>query len=71
MVLTRNEWIKAERLGEDYWLYVVYDARPVRAPRLVMIQDPAEVLAEKGRVEGREGLSAAGWRHRARGEGDS
>ena len=45
VALTRNEWIKARRLKGDYWLYVVYDARPGAVPRLVKVQDPANALA--------------------------
>ncbi|MBI4702776.1 MAG: DUF3883 domain-containing protein [Deltaproteobacteria bacterium] len=45
VALTRNEWIKASRLGKDYWLYVVYDARPGSPGRPVAIQDPAHALA--------------------------
>lgn len=44
MALSRNEWIKAQRLGREYWLYVVYGARPDGAKRLVIICDPARVL---------------------------
>lgn len=47
VALTRNEWIKAGRLRNDYWLYVVYNARPDRLAelRLLAIQDPANALA--------------------------
>ena len=45
VALTRNEWIKARRLTSDYWLYVVYDAKPGATPRLLKIQDPANALA--------------------------
>lgn len=47
VALTRNEWIKAGRLRMDYWLYVVYNARPDQsaAARLLAIQDPANALA--------------------------
>lgn len=44
VALTRNEWIKAARLGRDYWLYVVYHARAGAEPRLMAIQDPVRVL---------------------------
>ncbi len=46
VALTRNEWIKATRLGRDYWLYVAYDARPGATPRLVVVQDPSSALAQ-------------------------
>jgi superfamily II DNA or RNA helicase len=38
VLLTPNEYKTAERLREDYWLYIVLDCRKV--PRLVPIQDP-------------------------------
>lgn len=37
--LTPNEWRKAERLGDTYWLYVVWGCK-TGAPRLKMIQNP-------------------------------
>jgi hypothetical protein len=40
--LPANEWLKAEQLGEDYWLQVVADA--LTAPALYMVQDPAHRL---------------------------
>jgi len=40
--LPANEWLKAEQLGEDYWLYVVADA--LSAPALNLVQDPAHRL---------------------------
>jgi len=42
IVLTRNERFTAQRLAEEYWLYVVVDA--AIAPRLYLIQDPAAHL---------------------------
>ncbi len=48
VILTRNEWIKANRLGDDYWLYIVYNAIPDATPRLVVIQNPAQKLASAG-----------------------
>jgi hypothetical protein len=41
VALTANEYRTAERLGEDYWLYAVFDCRS--APRLVPVQDPARL----------------------------
>lgn len=41
MVLTRNEYKTAERLREDYWLYVVFDC--TTTPRLVPIRDPVRL----------------------------
>ena len=41
--LTENEWPKACNLGEQYWLYVVYDcATPT--PRLLRVQNPFQKL---------------------------
>jgi len=42
IVLTPNEWIMAQRLGEEYWLYVVADA--ATHPKLRLIQNPAAHL---------------------------
>jgi superfamily II DNA or RNA helicase len=42
--LTANEWIKAGRFGEEYWLYVVYDCGTSN-PRLLVIRDPARTLS--------------------------
>ncbi|MEN3184791.1 MAG: helicase-related protein, partial [Atribacterota bacterium] len=39
VVLTPNEWLKARRLQEEYWLYVVENA--AGNPRLFTIQNPA------------------------------
>jgi len=40
--LTNNEWIKAKRLGDKYWLYVVTNC--AKEPVLRIIQNPAEKL---------------------------
>ncbi|MCS7158696.1 MAG: DUF3883 domain-containing protein, partial [Blastocatellia bacterium] len=42
VVLTPNEWLMAQRLGDDYWLYVVENA--ATAPELHTIQNPAAKL---------------------------
>jgi superfamily II DNA or RNA helicase len=41
--LSANEWLKAEQLGPDYWLYIVTDT--VASPALYLVQDPAHRLA--------------------------
>jgi hypothetical protein len=41
VALTANEFRTAQRLGADYWLYVVFDC--ARTPELVTIQDPARL----------------------------
>jgi SNF2 family DNA or RNA helicase len=47
--LTNNEWLKANRLREEYWLYVVTNAG-TDSPKLSIIQDPAKYF-EPERVE--------------------
>ena len=44
VALTANEFRTAERLGEDYWLYAVFDCRS--APRLLPVRDPARLAWE-------------------------
>jgi len=46
--LTENEWIKAQRFGTDYWVYIVTDWKS--EPKLHMIQDPASKLTPKAEV---------------------
>ena len=48
MALTPNEWIKAQRFGKDYWLYVVVNCKT--KPELYLIQDPASKLSPKEEV---------------------
>jgi hypothetical protein len=45
VALTPNEWIKAQRFGKDYWLYVVVNSRT--EPGLHIIQDPASKLTPR------------------------
>jgi superfamily II DNA or RNA helicase len=49
IVLTPNEWIKANRFKDNYWLYVV--ANCVAKPELYLIQDPASKLKPDQVVE--------------------
>ncbi|MEO1618682.1 MAG: helicase-related protein [Planctomycetota bacterium] len=42
VALTPNEWIKAQRFRENYWLYVVVNCRT--NPELHIIRDPASKL---------------------------
>ena len=42
VALTPNEWIKAQRFGEEYWLYVVTNCKT--SPQLHRIQNPAAKL---------------------------
>jgi superfamily II DNA or RNA helicase len=48
VALTPNEWIKAQRFGKDYWLYVVVNCKA--NPELFLIQDPASKLHPKEEV---------------------
>ncbi len=49
VALTQNEWFKAKRFGEDYWLYAVMNA--ASAPEVFPIQNPAATLQAEERVE--------------------
>jgi hypothetical protein len=50
VALTQNEWFKAQRLGNDFYLYVVWNAANENAsPRI--IQNPALNLTVQERVE--------------------
>lgn len=49
VALTQNEWFKAQRLKDDYYLYVVFNA--VSSPRLIIIQNPAERLKPQEKVD--------------------
>ncbi|HZU06981.1 MAG TPA: DUF3883 domain-containing protein [Chloroflexota bacterium] len=42
LVLTPNEWLMAQRLGDEYWLYVVEQA--ATAAELYVVQNPAARL---------------------------
>jgi hypothetical protein len=41
--LTSNEWLQAQRHGDTYWLYIVWNC--AHQPRLITIQNPAQKLA--------------------------
>ena len=49
VALTQNEWFKAKRFKEDYFLYVVLNA--ATTPELIIVQNPAEELQFKEHVE--------------------
>ncbi|MBO3798318.1 MAG: helicase-related protein [Thermoproteota archaeon] len=49
IALTPNEWMMANRLGGEYWLYVVANAKD--NPELYTIQNPAEKLKPEEEVE--------------------
>ena len=48
IALTPNEWIKAQRFREDYWLYVVVNCKS--NPELHIIRDPGSKLNPKEEV---------------------
>jgi len=47
--LTPNEWLMAQRLGDDYWVYVVENAKT--EPRLHTLQNPAAKFQPEQVVE--------------------
>ncbi len=49
VALTQNEWWKALRFGEDYFLYVVMNA--ASDPELYVVRNPAENLDPEELVE--------------------
>ncbi|MCI0529057.1 MAG: DUF3883 domain-containing protein, partial [Nitrospira sp.] len=49
VALTQNEWFKAKRFKEDYFLYVVMNA--ATKPELMIVQNPAENLQPEEKVE--------------------
>jgi superfamily II DNA or RNA helicase len=49
IVLTPNEWLMAQRLGNEYWLYIVENA--AAQPRLRIIQNPAAKVQPEEVVE--------------------
>lgn len=49
IALTQNEWFKAHRFKEDYYLYVVFNAS--KSPELFIIQNPAESVHPDERIE--------------------
>ena len=49
IALTQNEWFKAKRFGDDYYLYVVLKA--ATQPQVVLIQNPTENLEPEEKVQ--------------------
>jgi superfamily II DNA or RNA helicase len=49
VALTQNEWFKAQRFQDEYFLYVVLNAS--RSPELYRIQNPAAVLQPDEQME--------------------
>jgi len=56
VLLTRNEWFKAQRFGDDFYLYVVLNA--ITQPRLYIIQNPAQRLQPEKKTEVRYVVNA-------------
>lgn len=48
VALTPNEWLMANRLGEEYWLYIITNAKS--QPELYVIDDPASKLQPQEEV---------------------
>lgn len=51
VVLTQNEWFKAQRLADDYYLYVVWNAGQDQHPKPLVINNPAASLIVDRKVE--------------------
>jgi len=49
VALTPNEWFKAKRFKDQYWLYVVFNT--VKNPELIVINNPAENLKCEEKIE--------------------
>jgi len=49
IALTQNEWFKAKRFGDDYFLYAVMNAGT--KPELYIIRDPSKNLEPEERIE--------------------
>ncbi len=49
VMLTQNEWFKAKRFGDDYYLYAVLNAS--ENPRLHIIRNPAKQLKPEQKVD--------------------
>jgi hypothetical protein len=59
--MSANEWLKAEQLGDSYWLYIVTDA--LEAPALYIAQNPAQRLPREEVVPRvRYRVRQEGWR---------
>jgi hypothetical protein len=58
--LSANEWLKAQQLGDDYWLYIVSNA--LTAPELQRVQNPAQRLpSDQVQPRTRYRVRRAGW----------
>jgi hypothetical protein len=67
--LSANEWLKAEQLGDDYWLYVVTDA--LGAADVHEVRDPAHRLpGEEVVPQVRYRVTQQGWHRVAEGSAE-
>ncbi len=57
VALTQNEWFKAQRFQDEYYLYAVLNT--ASSPTLYMIQNPASILKPEEQVEVRYLVSLA------------
>ncbi|MBE7435444.1 MAG: DUF3883 domain-containing protein [Anaerolineales bacterium] len=57
VALTQNEWFKAKRFGDEYYLYAVLNAS--KTPLLYKVQNPAALLKPEEQVEVRYMVSAS------------
>jgi len=57
VALTQNEWFKAKRFGNEYYLYAVLNAS--KTPVLYKVQNPAALLKPEEQVEVRYMVSAS------------
>ena len=55
VALTQNEWFKAQRFGDEYYLYVILNA--ATQPELYIIPNPAASLEPEEVVEVRYRVS--------------
>jgi hypothetical protein len=51
VAMTQNEWFKAQRLRNDYYLYVVWNAGKASTSKPIVIQNPADNLTIEKLVE--------------------
>ncbi len=49
IALTQNEWFKAQRFGNDYYLYTIMNAKT--NPQLFIIANPAQALKAEQQIE--------------------
>jgi hypothetical protein len=62
--LSEREWLTAENLGEDYWLYIVTDA--IQNPSITLIRNPVRNLDPQAvQQHKRYRVTEDGWRRAA------